>query len=205
MKTRKKIKWFLLIIFLINIFPQFYIGKSIEGVVLDEQGEPLQGVVAVMEHSVETTNFHETNSSTVYNTEAVTDSNGKYYFPWWITLRRHVIGWREGSSPYVVFFKNGYSTEFVVNESKLGGLPSVYVFSNMPSNIVLKPFKPELADDHLLNWYAPSGYMRGKCSRDYLPKYTKERDEFIRSVNPIRQERGLSLLIGGEYESKYCN
>lgn len=202
----RKIIWVGLTLFLINTFPLFYFGKPIDGIVSDDNGIPLEGVVVLLEHHMETTNGHQTNTNLVYLTETLTDKDGKYYFPWWITPRLNILGWRMGSSPSASFFKVGYSFDFILNESKLGQWPSAYVFSDMPKEVVLKTYDADSVDDLYLNWYSPSdSAMRGVCPRFYIPMYTNERDKFIRTINPIREKRGLKLLEGSEYEHTYCN
>ena len=204
-KTKKIIFFVLLAALLTNCVPTFYFGKPVKGVVLDEQGQPIEGAVALLIFTMEITNFHGTKTVPIYLKETVTDNKGRYRFPWWFAKRKYVFGWKNASeNPVIEFYKVGYERESITNRVASIGLPSVYAHTDMTESIVMKPY--DLKNDDLLHWFRSyASYVAIRvCKAEVMPKYIEERNKYYLLVNPERKLRGLHELKAGLGEKRHC-
>lgn len=194
-KTKKVIFLVLLAALLTNCVPTFYFGKPVEGVVLDEQGQPIEGAVALLIFTMEITNFHGTKTVPIYLKETVTDSKGRYRFPWWFAKRKYVFGWKNASeNPVIEFYKVGYERESITNRVASIGLPSAYVHTDMPESIVMKSY--DLKNDDFSHWFGSyaSYFVQTVCKAKVMPKYNEEEKKYYLLINPERKLRGLNEL-----------
>lgn len=170
---------------------------------VDGNGRPIEGVVVSFSYSIETTDFlHSRKSNTILVREQLTDNKGQYRFPWWFTSKVRTFGYRLSRSPSVSFFKAGYGWAYAQNKSKYGALPSAYVPVVIEPNIRMEKSDVEKVDDMKLNWpMPPSRILYGQCLSEVLPLYSKERDKFIKLVNPEREQRGLFQLRDSKNEN----
>lgn len=210
-----------IVIALMTIFtyPWFYVGPSFEGRVIDRQtGEPIAGVVVVM--GVRGSGpglIHGTRRKTLYLTEYVTDENGYYHFPYWISsfrpLRLHI-----GRSPTMGFYKNGYRPFGISNSrhvegnlevdperprerSELMGRWSIWVnFQTTQDPILLERFidlEAELEawkkDTSIMTWAVGYGL---KCSWEQVPNLTIENDKRMRMYKKHLDREFHSSLQG---------
>ena len=102
-RIKKHPKWSMFIILLLfaAYYPWFYMGDSIEGVVLDkESGEPVVGAVAVLQFTVSKSKLHGSIEKVIHLAESVTDEEGRYTFDRWGPKQHHRTGRRHCFGQY---------------------------------------------------------------------------------------------------------
>ncbi|HEY0488094.1 MAG TPA: hypothetical protein VGD30_01140 [Telluria sp.] len=127
--TRTRVWSILAILFVLSLAVQScsdqYAGASIEGQVVDaESGKPLGGVVVVSVWQVSEGNLAGTNDGgQIQIQEAVTDSNGRYFFPAWgpLPFPQKKNGWWvdqyiSATEPGIIYFKGDYGFTTLSND-----------------------------------------------------------------------------------------
>lgn len=151
-KKSKRILWTIFIIIVIIAYPWFYIGLPIQGRVVDATtGEPLQGVIVLANWQLHAGLLVDNQIGQIYLAEAVTDSTGKYRFPFWI--RAPLRGSIESSSPVLYFYKKDYR---VTSEGNWKQRHAPIIFSSSKADgktIKLAPFEGQLQEyaEHIDN------------------------------------------------------
>lgn len=122
--------------------PLKYSAASIEAWVVDkETGQPLEGVIVVAHWQLEHVSRivpHQTNTvGELMVLEAVTDKNGRFYFPAWGPKWHLGAGNLTDSDPELILFKSGYKYLRVSNSRYLR--PAKYSDVGKPSGTESKP------------------------------------------------------------------
>ncbi len=97
--------------------PPMYSAEAIEAWVVDEDtGQPLEGVIIVANWELET-RWESPSPGQMMVMEAVTDANGRFYFPAWGPKPRWPLeGELVFQDPGVRLFKSGYKTKGLQNK-----------------------------------------------------------------------------------------
>ncbi len=139
-----------------------YSAEPIEAWVIDaETKQPLEGVIVTADWELRGGGLALGGSSyagELMVMEAVTDKNGRFYFPAWGPLRQFK-GELHNHDPRLILFKSGYRHEILSNKIRLeaeAALEPVRRSDWDGKTILLKPFKGAAAD------YAESTYDLGR-------------------------------------------
>lgn len=107
-------------------FPAWYSAEPIEAWVVDEEGKPLEGVIAVAHWHVWEGTLAGTNSGgEIQIMETVTDKSGHFYFPAWgpkmLPPQKNkglVDQYLGNEAPNLLFFKSGYQFLSLANSTR---------------------------------------------------------------------------------------
>ena len=205
-RIKKHPKWSMFIILLLfaAYYPWFYMGDSIEGVVLDkESGEPVVGAVAVLQFTVSKSKLHGSIEKVIHLAESVTDEEGRYTFDrWGPKFNSFLYRPSNGRIPTIGIYKLGYRKTGIFNADRE---PKHFKFNFDASKkiIFLEKFKSleyelELLKEHssLMAWPVDTGM---KCAWQKIPNFMIENDKKYRLYKrnlPRKYQYELPLLIG---------
>jgi hypothetical protein len=155
-----------------------YRGASIEGDVVDaETGLPIEGVVVVTLWEL-VSGMHDSELGILWADEALTDAKGHFYIPPWGPIKS-LDGNLEAISPWLVFFKNGYSILAESNDiEKPGYNPEVWQSEHNRKQFALSLFKGSLKEygeetTGLRFFLRGSNQLGDICYWQKIPMFTK--------------------------------
>jgi hypothetical protein len=180
-----------IVIFLILWFPWFYRGLPIEGTVVDENGDPVSGVVVAATWILEESSFHGSIPRKVFVVgETVTDENGKYHIKGWGPKIRPMGKHLRKTDPYLLLHKKGYQIKTVSNDHDIGRArsPNPYRYSDWNNKkIAIEKLNP--GDDIKIYWIDSAlgiNLYTRKCGFDEYPLLTS-------SLGITNEDMGYSL------------
>ena len=208
-------KWsvFIALIILIN-YPWFYFGGPIEGRVVDQDGKPLEGVVAVLQFTVSGGSLVRKGgeSRTIKGLEALTDENGVYRFGSWMTSKRPWWLRRSTYNPSIGFYKSGYKRSSILNERrKSNHWPLMYV--SFESNKKLVRLNKYTSIEKQKTDWVPYGGIGSvawggvdevdfRCPWEVFPLYILERKKVIEQLRKISTKSEYDLIGYSNIDSK---
>lgn len=204
-------------------YPPAYSAEAIEARVIDaETKQPLEGVIVTADWELRGGGLALGGSSNVGELmvmEAVTDRDGRFYFPAWGPIRQSK-GELHNRDPRLILFKSGYRYEILSNKSRFEAEAALEPVRRSDWNgktIELKPFKGtdvQAQYKNLLNFSKEvdsfATWHTDPCQWTKLPlainKIMQERKKFEAQGVSSTWDRTLDqqLLDGEQYFVKAC-
>lgn len=145
-----KLRYVLLIVMLFPLqsCALYYSAAPIEASVVDaESGKPLEGVIVTANWQLKGGMEGGNDFGQMMVMEAVTDKNGRFYFPAWGPKRNVSDGHIKSDGPQLLLFKSGYRYVVLSNKTSVTDRPGPFLKSDWDGKMIkLEKFNGSMGD-----------------------------------------------------------